>query len=717
MNKDVKIVGADPRPGKISCFVGNAPRKWRKDIPAYGAIFYKDAYPGIDVKFYGNNHHLEYDIVVKPGADPSKVKFRYSGANDVRVTKNGDLSIAVNGGRLIFKKPGIYQQINGRKVWREGTFNIRQDKSATGVSETLARAKPRTFTCSFALGPYERGVPLVIDPQLVYSTFLGGSADNEAYGIAVDNAGNTYIAGNTTSTDFPSLNPDQSNNAGGSNYGDAFVTEIAPGGRTLVYSTYLGGSADDMAYSIAVDGSGNAYVTGWTDSNNFPCSPNPIQSVLKGTATAFVTEIARGGSSLVYSTYLGGTAIDFGSHIAVDGAGNAYVTGYTTSTDFPLANALYSGLPANCHAFVTEIKAGGQSLVYSTYLGGSLHDEGWGIALDGAGNAYVTGFTFSTDFPLAAPLYSSLPTGQHAFVTEIKAGGQSLVYSTYLGGNGVDQAYAIAVDGAGNAYVTGSTNSTDFPTKNPYQAAYAGSGTNAFVTEIAAGGVSLVYSTYLGGTQDSRGNGIAADSFGNTYVAGATLSTDFPLSNPLQSANAGNLDAFVTQISPGGQSLIYSTYLGGNARDAAYAIAVDNWGDAFVTGSTQSSDFPTANPFQASFAGVDPNGFAAEIAGLWSGAAAIQNGWHYFKWFGYFNTGSYPWVYHLTLGWLYPYATSAGNIWFYDPLMKGGSFWWTSATTYPYVYRASDRAWLYYEAGSSNPRWFYNYSTNKWEKD
>ncbi|MGC9196490.1 MAG: SBBP repeat-containing protein [Syntrophobacteraceae bacterium] len=720
MSRNVQIIAADPRSGKINCFVGNDPRKWRTGIPTYGAVFYKNAYPGIDVKFYGNNRRLEYDIIVKPGADPSKVKFRYSGARDVRVTKSGDLSIALDGGSLIFKKPGIYQQINGRKVWRQGNFEIREDKSATGVSESLAkttRAKPGVFTCSFNLGAYDRKVPLVIDPQLVYSTFLGGTAINEAYGIAVDGAGNTYITGNTTSTDFPTLNPVQSSNAGGSTYGDAFVTEIAPGGQSLVYSTYLGGSGDDMAYSIAVDGSGNAYVTGWTDSNNFPCSANPIQSVNKGSANAFVTEIAPGGSSLVFSTYLGGTGIDAGNHIAVDSAGNAYVTGLTTSTDFPLANALYSGLSANTHAFVTEIKAGGQSLVYSTYLGGSKHDEGWGIALDSAGNAYVTGLTTSTDFPLAAPLYSSLPTGTHAFVTEIKAGGQALYYSTYLGGSGDDEAYAIAVDGAGNAFVTGSTDSTNFPTKNPYQATYGGSGSNAFVTEIAAGGGSLVYSTYLRGSQDGWANAIAVDGLGNTYVAGATPATDFPVSNALQSANAGNYDAFATAIAPGGQSLIYSTYLGGSARDEAYGLAVDNWGDAFLTGSTQSTDFRTANPLQPTFAGNDPNAFAAEIGGLWSGAAVLSDGWQYFKWFGYFHTGSYPWIYHPTLGWLYPYGTADSSIWFYDPVMKGGSFWWTSATVYPYVYRVSDGAWLYYEVGTSNPRWFYNYSKQAWEKD
>ncbi len=715
MNKNVQIVAADPRSGKINCFKGNDPRKWRTDIATYGTLIYKNAYPGIDVKFYGNNRRLEYDILVKPGADPSRVKFRYSGARDVRVTKSGDLSIALSGGRLIFKKPGIYQQIDGRKVWRQGKFDIRKDKSVAGGSKTSE--KTGDFTCGFDLGAYDPKIPLVIDPQLVYSTFLGGTATNDAYGIAVDGADNIYLTGNTTSTDFPTMNPYQSSNAGGSTYGDAFVTEISADGQTLVYSTYLGGSADDMAYSIAVDASGNAYVTGWTDSSNFPCSPNPIQSGNNGGTDAFVTEIAPGGSSLVYSTYLGGTGTDAGNHIAVDSAGNAFVTGLTTSTDFPLANALYSGLPANTHAFVTEIKAGGQSLVYSTLLGGSQHDEGWGIALDSADNAYVTGLTTSTDFPLAAPLYSSLPSGIHAFVTEIEAGGQALYYSTYLGGSGIDQAYAIAVDGSGDAFVTGSTDSTDFPVKNPFQPALSGSGQNAFVTEIAPGGGELVYSTYLGGSLDSWGNAVAVDSYGNTYVAGETLATDFPVDNALQPAYAGAGDAFVSVFAPGGQSLLYSTYLGGTSRDEAYGIAVDDWGETFVAGSTQSTNFPTANPLQSSFAGSEPNAFAAEISGLWSGAKTLKDRWQYLKWFGYFDTGFYPWIYHLTLGFLYPCATADSNIWFYDPQMKGGSFWWTSATLFPYVYRASDGAWLYYEVGSSNPRWFFNFNTLKWEKD
>ena len=431
INKDVRILPENAQPGKVNYFQGSDPRKWLTALPTFGAVLYKNAYPGIDVKFYGNNRRLEYDIIVAPGADPSKVRFKYSGAKDVRVTATGDLEIELSGGRLVFKKPSLYQRLNGGRVLRRGKFVVRRDKPAAGTLNgskvTPAEAKPCAFTCSFDVSAYDRKIPLVIDPVMLYSTFLGGTANNEAYGIAVDSTGNAYITGVTNSTDFPSKNAYQPGYAGGTDsFGDAFVTEIAAGGQSLVYSTFLGGAGDDMGYSIAVDGSGNAYVTGWTDSNNFPTTPSAIQSENRGGEDAFVTEIAAGGSTLVYSTYLGGTGDDYGTHIAVDGSGNAYVTGATQSVDFHTLNGLYTSLKGVENAFVAEIAAGGKSLLYSTYLGGTGDDEAWAIAVDGSGNAYVAGLTTSSDFPMVQPFQSTFGGGantEDAFVTKIAAGG------------------------------------------------------------------------------------------------------------------------------------------------------------------------------------------------------------------------------------------------------------------------------------------------------
>jgi hypothetical protein len=441
-------------------------------------------------------------------------------------------------------------------------------------------------------------------------------------GIAVDGAGNAYVTGQTPSTDFPTTNPLQMSNGGGGFFGDAFVTKINAAGTGRLYSTYLGGSSDDIGGRIAVDGAGNAYVTGSTNSTNFPTT-NPLQASNGGGKDTFVTKINAAGLALVYSTYLGGSGDDAGAGIAVDGAGNAYVTGYTNSTNFPTANPLQAsnGGGINGDAFVTKINAAGSALVYSTYLGGSGNDSCASIAVDGSGNAYVTGTTSSPNFPTTNPLQASYGGGlQDAFVTKINATGSAVVYSTYLGGGGQDSGTSIAVDSVGNAYVTGLTLSLNFPTANPLQASIASGLTpDAFVTKINAAGSALVYSTFLGGSGFDAGYAIAVDGSGNAYVAGYTESinlhpfTPFPIINPIQASfGGGNSDAFVTKINAAGSAFVYSTYLGGSGNDGGYAIAVDGSGNAHVTGYTNSTNFPTANPIQAS----NPGGFDAFVLSI-----------------------------------------------------------------------------------------------------
>jgi len=448
----------------------------------------------------------------------------------------------------------------------------------------------------FEVGAYDASLPLVIDPTLVYSTYLGGSGFDYGSGIAVDSAGNAYVTGQTYSTDFPTANPFQAARVGGP---DAFVAKLNAAGSALVYSTYLGGNGDDYGRGIAVDAAGNAYVTGETGSTNFPTA-NPLQaSNAGGNYDAFVAKLNAAGSALVYSTYLGGSDYDYGYGIAVDAAGNAYVTGETFSTNFPTANPLQASNAGGPNAFVAKLNAAGSALVYCTYLGGSGGDSGQGIAVDAAGNAYVTGETGS-NFPTANPFQASNAGGPDAFVARLNATGSALVYSTYLGGNGNDHGSAIAVDAAGNAYVTGETFSTNFPTANPLRASNAGGG-DVFVAKLNAAGSALVYCTYLGGSSWDYGTGIAVDAAGNAYVTGLTGSTNFPTANPLQAANAGgNYDAFVAKLNAAGSALVYSTYLGGSDTDFGYGIAVDAAGNAYVTGETYSRNFPTANAFQNS---------------------------------------------------------------------------------------------------------------------
>ncbi len=526
-NRNAPVTGLDELPGKSNYFIGNDPAKWRTNVPTYAKVKYQNVYRGIDLVYYGNPQQLEYDFLVAPGADPKAISLDVAAISSshggrrtpLRIDASGDLVIQAGEDQIRLHKPVVYQASEGAaRHFVDGHYVLKGDNRM-----------------SFEVSSYDPDKSLVIDPVMVYSTYLGGSGDDYGYGIAVDSSGNAYVTGRTTSADFPTASPLQAVFGGGSY--DAFVAKLNPAGSALVYSTYLGGSDYEAGGGIAVDSSGNAYVTGATISTNFPTA-NPLQAAYGGGIyDAFVAKLNPTGSALVYSTYLGGSDIDGGSGIAVDSSGNAYVTGDTISTDFPTANPLQAGLGGIQNAFVVKLNPAGSSLVYSTYLGGSSYDEGNGIAVDSSGNAYVTGDTISTDFPTANPLQAALGGIQNAFVVKLNPAGSSLVYSTYLGGSGQDQGNGIAVDSSGNAYVAGITGSPNFPTASPLQA-FPGGSFNAFVAKLNPAGSTLVYSTYLGGGQ---GYGIAADSAGNAYVTGFTDSFNFPIVSPLQALTAATV--------------------------------------------------------------------------------------------------------------------------------------------------------------------------------
>jgi hypothetical protein len=486
----------------------------------------------------------------------SKVKYEaiYSGidlvfyGNQRQLEYDFIVAPGVDPHRIAFDVSGakrIRKDEQGDLVFKTGEGEIRWHKPVAYQEKDGARrvvAARYAITdknrVGFELAKYDAGRPLYIDP-LIYSTYLGGNSFDEGSGVAVDSAGNGYVTGTTASTNFPTMNPLQPACGGGSTcrYGDAFVTKINPTGSALVYSTYLGGNGYDYGVRIAVDSAGNAYVTGATGSTDFP-TVNPVQSAYGGGEyDAFVTKINPLGSALVYSTYLGGS--------------------------------------------------------------GNLSDWGTGIAVDSAGHAYVTGLTDSTDFPTKNPLQAANAGSYDAFVAKFNPSG-SLVYSTYLGGSLDDAALGIAADTVGNAYVTGYTGSTDFPTRNPLQPANGGGGQyDAFVAKINPMGSAVVYSTYLGGSSNDYGQSIAVDSVGAAYVTGGTYSTDFPTKNPFQPTCGGCGDAFVAKLNPMGSALVYSTYLGGSGGDFGYGIAVDGAGNAYVTGSTESTNFPiTPSAFQ-----------------------------------------------------------------------------------------------------------------------
>ena len=607
-NADPRVTGLEKLPGTSNYFIGNDPDKWRTNVAHYAKVTYEDVYPGISLVYYGNLRQLEYDFVVAPGADPGAILLGFEGLIGLQLDEQGNLVIQTAGGEILQQRPIVYQEVEGVRHELFGGYVLKAENQI-----------------AFEVGAYDPDRPLVIDPVLSYSTYLGGSEEDTGFGIAVDAAGNTYVTGFTESIDFPTTlgtvddlcgtdglcDPD----ALGVLHSDVFVTKLNATGSALVYSTYLGGSADDSGFGIAVDTDDNAYLTGSTLSADFPTTSGTVDE-LCGTnglcdpdalgvlhSDAFVTKLDAAGSALVYSTYLGGSKGEIGWGMAVDATGNAYLTGTTTSDNFPTANPV---LPVGSDAedaFVTKLNAAGSALVYSTYLGGSDNSatEGFSIAVDATEHAYVTGqircrasdtICFHTVNALQPTPGSFFPL-RDAFVTKFDPTGL-VVYSTFLGGIDTDVGLGIAADTDGNAYVTGSTLSADFPTENPLQSALLGPG-DAFVVKLNPTGSSpLIYSTYLGGSGVDSGQAIAADAAGNAYVTGNTSSTDFPTENPLQSTLLGSGDAFVTKLNPtGSPPLIHSTYLGGDRSDLGLGIAVDTTGSTYVTGRTNSIDFPT----------------------------------------------------------------------------------------------------------------------------
>jgi hypothetical protein len=574
-----EITGDHQLPGIVNYLLGNDPARWHTNIPTYAQVRYHNIYPGIDLVYYGNQGQLEYDFIVAPGSDPSQIHLSFTGANSLSLDAQGQLLLHLPGGDIPEGALRVYQEINGVQQRIVGRY-VLQSRTEIG----------------FALGTYDASQPLVIDPVLLFSTYLGGLDNDSSTALALDSMGNVYITGSTSSTNFPTQNPLQPTYSGGPS--DAFVTKMNAAGTALVYSTYLGGNGADGGTGIAVDGAGNAYITGITFSTNFPVQ-NPLQPTSGGGPDdAFIAKLNATGTALVYSTYLGGNGADWSTGIAVDGAGNAYITGGTSSTNFPMQSPLQSTNAGTANAFVAELNAAGSALVYSTYLGGSNYDYAAGIALDNVGDAYIIGTTHSTNFPTQNPVQSTNAGGGDAFVAKLKAAGTALVYSTYLGGSGTDIGSAIAVDSAGNAYITGSTSSANFPTQNPVQSTNAGSA-DVFIAKLNSVGSALIYSTYLGGSNDDRASSIVIDDAGNAYITGSTSSTNFPTQSPLQSTNAGGTDAFIAQLGGAGNTLLYSSYLGGSSNDNGNAIAADSIGNIYVAGATASFDFPTFKPIQA----------------------------------------------------------------------------------------------------------------------
>jgi hypothetical protein len=608
----MKLLGANPSAPptasdglvtRVNYLIGSDPGQWHTNVPTYGQVTYQNVYQGVDAVYAGNQGQLETSFVVHPGANPAAIQMQVQGTEGLALDAQGNLVIHLPGGDVTELAPVAYQDMGG----------VRQAVSSRYVLEG-------GNAVGFQLGAYDPTQALVIDPTLSYSSYLPGPG----VAIAVDSSGDAYVTGYTTGY----------NDTGSIGYGGPFVDKLNPAGTALIYQTFL--STSGGGTGIAVDGQGDAYVTGNAGSD-LATTSNALSRTYPSGYPAFLAVLGPSGSGLLYSTWLPGLsrgAIYWGSWVvspslAIAPAGddpldNVYLTGEARAAFLTTPNAYQPNFEGSSSkgvdAFLAQIdpnRSGMASLLYDSFLGPG-QDAGTGIAVDGSGNAYVVGRTDSTNFPTTAGAFQgSFGGGEDVFVAKFNpsaSGSASLVYSTYLGGSGVDGFYpwdvpmeyitnnqpgpGIAVDSAGNAYVAGITDSTNFPTTpGAFQTTYGGPSSgllgDAFVTKLNPTGTGLVYSTYLGGSGQDGATSIAVDAAGDAYVTGMTRSTNFPTKNPIQSKDAGGSDAFVTTLNPSGSALLFSTYLGGAAEDYAYSLALDSANNVYVTGQTYSTNYPT----------------------------------------------------------------------------------------------------------------------------
>ena len=575
-----EAVAHNRQPGQVNYFIGDDPAGWQTGVSTFAAIEYRDVFPGIDLRYYGNNLRLEYDFIVHPGADPSAIGLGFEGATSLRVTEAGEMEIGLNPGRSVtFSAPVSYQMIDGQRVPVESAYLL--DGTEVG----------------FIIGDYDISLPLVIDPVLQYSTYLGGADLDYLYDVAGDSTGASYVVGGAK-VGYPTTTGAYQESAVGGF--DVVVTKVAPDGQSLLYSTFIGGGSDDTGYAITVDAAGNAFITGETGSDDYPTPGAPFDGTRNG-LDAFVTKVSADGSALLYSTFLGGTDSEVGNGIAIDGSGNAYVVGQTLSSDFPLQNAYDGTLSGSTDAFVTKVNSGGTGLVYSTYVGGSGLEDANAIVLGASDEAWVTGYTASTDFPTTANTYkpSRADSSRDVFVLQFNAAGSAISYGTYLGGTSEDEGYGIDLNPSGNVYVTGIAQST-FPATAGAWDTTLSSGDEIFVAKFDPSlidAAELIYSGFIGGLGNDRGTDVAVGSSGQAYVSGYVNSTGLATGDGYDQTQNGQ-DGLMAIISFDGSAKVYATYLGGTLNEFAHGIALES-GKIHVTGYTNSTDFPLINEYDA----------------------------------------------------------------------------------------------------------------------
>jgi hypothetical protein len=578
-NRSVHPEGLEKMPGAITFLAGPGVSEQGS---AYTSLVFRDLWPGIDAVYSIHGGHLKTEFQIAPFVNTALARWSINGADAIKISRTGALIIQAGSDELREDPPQVFEQnrLTGELHRVDGAFRLLSNDSV-GIS----------------VGDYDHSNRLIFDPEIGYSTYLGGSGETAASAVASDASGDTIVAGYSTTLDLGGA----TTIFGTAKRTVAFVAKISAAGNQLIFCTYLGGTLDTRAYGLAVDRFNNIYIAGETTSPDFPTF-RPLQAQINGPENAFIAELNPTGSALVFSTFLGGSGVDQAYGIAVDHRGDIYVTGDTTSTNFPVVKPIQQANAGGQDAFAVKLGISGSSLVFSTYLGGAEDEHSAAIAVDGAGEMVITGSTLSSNFPVLDAAQPSTGGNQDAFVSKINSAGTALVFSTYLGGAGgtpglPESGVGLAMDSAGAIYVAGTTTSTNFPaTSHAFQSS-ANALINAFAAKFTTAGA-LVYATYLGGSSATYASGMAVDSAGNAHIAGYTASSDFPSANPVQLAFNGDYDLFLTKLNPTGSALIYSTLWGGSLSDSAVGITVDRFGTALVAGITFSPDFPTANAAQ-----------------------------------------------------------------------------------------------------------------------
>jgi hypothetical protein len=573
-------------------FLGNDPSRWRTRVPMYRSVEQRGLYPGIDVVYYGRGGRLEYDLVVSPGADLAHLRFQIEGSDRLELQPSGALVAFIGAERVEQRPPTVYQvDGSGERIEVAAAY--------------LLEGELATLT----LGAYDRDKPLVIDPVVVFATYLGGSADDVLRSVRVDPLGNIYVIGTSQSTNFPTVGALRG--AGGGT--DVVISKLDALTHALVFSTYLGGSGDeDVKWSLDLDPTGNVYVVGQTGSVNFP-TVAPLQAMLKGPTDVFVAELNPTGSALVFSTYFGGSGDEFATGVEVDATGAIYGGGLTTSSDFPTTNSVQPTSGGGGDGMVFKLTPA-KAVAYASYLGGAGSDEVHSITVDATGQLYATGLTQSTNFPVTVGAFRIASAGaMDVFVSKLDAAGSALVYSTYYGGTADERGNSIAVNAAGEAFVTGQSFSIDLPTVSAFQPGFRGI-QDTFVIRLNSSGSALVYATYYGGSGDENGEHIVLDSSDVAYITGMTTSANLPLAGAWQTSFGGGNDAFVAALASNGSSLVLSSYLGGSSTEFGYSLARDGSGNLYAVGFSASANFPTVSPLQPKDGGND--GFIAMIGSV-----------------------------------------------------------------------------------------------------